>query len=77
MSLKKSKAIPYKVIIREDRENTHHSLLIAAKDATVLAGSAFPVSMTDNILPFLPPHDLFILSQPSTFVKKICHMNWW
>ena len=28
MSLKKSKAIPNEVIIREDREDTHHSLLM-------------------------------------------------
>ena len=42
MLFKKSKAIPTEVIIREDRENTHHFLLIAVKDATIPA-SAFPV----------------------------------
>ena len=54
MSSKKAKTIPDKVIIRKGREITHHSLLIAAKDATITASSAFPVSMTDNILLFPP-----------------------
>ena len=59
MSPKKSKAVvPYEVTIREDRKKVQ-SLLKVAIDATVLALSAFPISMIDNILPFLPPHDLF------------------
>ena len=54
LSSKKSKAFSNEVIIREDRENTHYSLLIVAKDATITAMSAFQVSVIDNILPFPP-----------------------
>ena len=52
--------IPNKVIIREDTENAHYTLLIVAKDVTIPALSAFPISMIDHILPFLPSCELFI-----------------
>ena len=55
MSSKNLKVVPYKLIIREDRENTHHYLLKAAKDSTFPARRAFPASIIDNILPFLTP----------------------
>ena len=67
MSSKKLKAVPNELIIREGRENTHHSSLIAAKYSTIPARSTFPVSMIDNILPF-SPCDLFIF----TTTIKIC-----
>ena len=60
MSSKQSKGVPNEVIIRENRENKHHSLLIAAEDATIPASTAFPESMIGDILPFLLLHDLFI-----------------
>ena len=70
MSPKKSKAAPNERTIREDRKNAHHSLLIVAKDATFIALSAFPVSMIDNIAPFLPSHDLFIFMTTIKICQK-------
>ena len=69
--IKKLKAVPNEVIIREDRESTHHSLLRMAKDATIPARSAFPVSMIDNILQFLPPHGLFIFMTNYKICQKV------
>ena len=70
MSSKKSIAASYEVIIREDRENTHHFLLIAAKDVTITARTSLPVSMIDNIPPFLPLCDLFIFMTPIKFCQE-------
>ena len=70
MSSKTSKAVPTEVLIREDRERTHHYLLIAAKDATNPARSAFPVFMIDNILIFLPPCKLFIFMTAIKICQK-------
>ena len=42
----------------------------AAKDGTILAPSAFPVSMIDNIFFFLPPYDLFILMTTINICQK-------
>ena len=70
MSPKKSRAVPHEVTVIEDRKNTQYSLKVA-NDATVFASSAFPISMIDNILPFLPPCNLF------TFMTtiKICQKH--
>ena len=51
------------------RQNNVQSLLKAANDATILASSAFPVSMINNILTF-PPLAIHSSSwQPWKFVK--------
>ena len=63
MSLSKSKAAPHKVTIREDREKAQSSLKVA-NDATIFSLCAFPISMIDNILPFLTPLNI-----------KICHKS--
>ena len=68
--IKKSKAIPGEVIIREDRENKHQSLLTAAKAVTIPASSAFPVSMIDNVLSFLTPCNSFIFITTITSCQK-------
>ena len=52
MSTKKSKAFPHDATIREDRKHVQSSFN-TANDVTILASSAFPVSMVDNILLFL------------------------
>ena len=74
MSSKKSKAFPNEVTARKDGENTHHSLLKAAKDALILARSAFSVSMIDIKLPFLPPCNLFIcMTTINICLKHLTH----
>ena len=69
MSPKKSKAVLHEVTIREDRKNAQSSLKVA-KDATILALSAFPVSMIDNILSFLSPCHLFIFMTTIEICQK-------
>ena len=74
MSSKKSKAVPHEVIIRKDRENTHHSLLILAKDATIPASSGFSVFMIDTILTYLAPCYLFIfVASINIWQKSLTH----
>ena len=58
------------IIIKEDSENIHHSLLIVVKDTTISARIALPVSMIDNILPYLPPSDLFIFITTINICQK-------
>ena len=55
---KKSKALPHKVTVRGDKYS--QLSLKVANDATIFVSSAFPISVTDNILPLPPPHDLSI-----------------
>ena len=68
MSPKKSGAVPHEVTVREDRKHAQSSLKVA-NDESVFSLSAFPMSMSDNILPFLPPCNLFI------FVTTINSLN--
>ena len=68
--IKKVKVVFNEVMIRDDRENTHHSILKVAKDALILALSAFPTSMIDNSFPFLPPHELIIFMTTIIICQK-------
>ena len=54
MSSKQSKAIPTEIMIRVETVNCPHSLLVAAKDATINAENVLLISMIDEIVPFLP-----------------------
>ena len=56
--------------MRKDIEINHHSLLIVVKDATIPTASVFPVSMIDNILPFLPHCNLFIFFTTINLCQK-------
>ena len=72
---KASKAIPTEAIIRNDtvrNDKVHcpHTVLIAAKDTTIPARHTFTTSVISNILPFLPPCHLFIITM--TMVIIIC-----
>ena len=69
MSLNKSKAVPHEVTVRGKRKNEQSSLK-AANDATILARSGFPVSMLDNILPFLHSYDLFLFMTTIKICQK-------
>ena len=60
-SSKRSKAIPIEIIISNDTD-------IAAKDTTIPGRCAFPISVIGNILPFLPPCNLFFI----TMTINIC-----
>ena len=66
---KKSKAVTHEVMIREDRNNAQ-SLSKVVNDATIFASSAFPMSMIDNILPFLSPQNLFIFMTTIEICQK-------
>ena len=61
MSPKKSRVVPHEVTVRENRKNAQSSSKIA-NNATIFASSAFPMSMIDDILPFLSPQDLIFMT---------------
>ena len=69
MPLKKSNTVPHEVIIIKDRKNAKSSSK-EAKDATIIPLNAFPVSMVDSILPFLPLCNFFILLTTINICQK-------